>query len=116
MISIPQQQQVVQVNGEVHVQSGVVFVPGNSFDDYINNAGGYADDALKRGAYIVYANGSVKGTHTFLFFRSHPEIKPGSEIFIPKKSVKHGLNTAEIIGLISALGTTAVLAILSLRN
>lgn len=116
VISVPQQQQVVQVNGEVHVPSGVVYIPGNGLRDYVLNAGGYAEDALKRGAYVIYPNGTVRGTHKFLFFNSHPKIRPGSEIFIPKKPVRHGLNLAELSAIVSALGTAAILAILSLRN
>ncbi len=116
VLRIPQRQQVVQINGEVHVPSGVVYIKGKSFKSYIMNAGGFSDDALRRGAYVIYPNGTVMGTGKFLFFNSYPEVKPGSEIFIPKKKVHRGLNAAEVVGLLGAISTTAVLVIIGLRH
>ena len=116
LIRIPQLIQVVQVNGEVHVPSGVVYQNDKGFNDYVFNAGGYTDEALKRGAYIIYPNGTVRGTHKILFFNNHPAVKPGSEIFVPKKRARRPLNLTEFLGIISALGTTVILAIISLRR
>jgi protein involved in polysaccharide export with SLBB domain len=84
-IRIPKQQQIVRVNGEVLYPSAVVYSSGKTFKDYVLNAGGYSPTALKRGAYVVYPNGTVRGTRKFLFFNSHPDVRPGSEIFVPKK-------------------------------
>jgi protein involved in polysaccharide export with SLBB domain len=116
VIRIPQQQQIVQVNGEVHLPSGVVYENGKGFKQYIINAGGYSDKAQKRGAYVIYPNGTVKGTRKFLFFNSYPEIRPGSEIYVPQKTPGHGISIAEFVGLISAIGTTVLLGIVTLRH
>jgi protein involved in polysaccharide export with SLBB domain len=116
VIRVPQKQQVVQVNGEVHVPGGVVYIDSKTFKQYILNAGGFSDNAAKKGAYIIYPNGSVEGTRNFLFFRSYPKVKPGGEIFIPKKPVRQGFNVTEFVGIITALGTTVILAIIGLRH
>lgn len=118
IIRIPKQQQIVRVNGEVLYPSAVVYDKGKSFSSYVSNAGGYSPKALKRGAYIVYANGTVKATHKFLFFNTHPSVKPGSEIFVPVKPERKGLGATEIVGLTTGLASLGaiILGILSLNK
>ncbi len=118
VIRVPKQQQTVRVNGEVLYPSAIVYTSNKSFRDYVLNAGGYSPKALKRGAYIVYPNGTVKGTRKFLFFNVHPKVKPGSEIYVPLKPPSNN-NTAQTIltfttGLAS-LGAI-ILGILSLKK
>ncbi len=117
-IRIPKQQQIVRVNGEVLYPSAVVFENGKSFTDYVSNAGGFSPEALKRGAYIVYANGTVKGTTKFLFWNTHPKVKPGSEIYVPKKPEPKGDAAGKIIGYTTALASLGaiILGILSLNK
>jgi protein involved in polysaccharide export with SLBB domain len=117
VLRIPKQQQVVRVNGEVLYPSAVVYDPSKSFKKYVLNAGGFSPRALKRGAYVVYPNGTVKGTSKFLFFNSHPTIKPGSEIYVPKKPESKGNTTQEILGFTTALASLGaiILGIISLH-
>lgn len=118
ILRIPKQQQVVRVNGQVLYPSVVVFDKGKSFSDYVLNAGGFAPDALKKGAYVVYPNGTVKGTSKFLFFNNHPAVRPGSEIYVPKKPERRGLSTGEVVGITTGIASLAavVLGILSLHK
>jgi hypothetical protein len=118
IIRIPKQQQIVRVNGEVLYPSAVVYDRNETFKGYVLNAGGFAPDALKSGAYIVYPNGTVKGTRKFLFFNSHPRVKPGSEIYVPKKPERRGLSPTEIVGITSGLASIAavILGIISLNK
>lgn len=118
VLRIPKQQQLVRVNGEVLYPSAVVYQKGKSFKDYVLNAGGYSPKALKRGAYVVYPNGTVRGTSKFLFFNSHPSVRPGSEIFVPEKPVKRGLSVAEIVGLTSGIASLGaiILGIINLSK
>lgn len=118
VLRVPKQQQVVRVNGEVLYPSAVVFEKGKSFDDFVSNAGGYSPQALKRGAYVVYPNGTVKGTRKFLFFNNHPDVKPGSEIYVPKKPERRGNTTQEFIGITTALASLGaiILGIITLRR
>lgn len=118
ILRIPKQQQIVRVNGQVLYPSAVVYEKGKSFSSYVSNAGGFSPKALKRGAYVVYPNGTVKATHKFLFFNSHPSVKPGSEIYVPVKPEKKGLGATEIVGLTTGLASLGaiILGIISLRK
>ena len=101
VIRIPKKQQVVRVNGDVLFPSAVVFNNGKNFNDYVLNAGGY----------IVYPNGTVRGTKHFLFFRTHPDVKPGSEIYVPKKPEPKGDTGVQILGYATAIASLASIII-----
>jgi protein involved in polysaccharide export with SLBB domain len=118
VLRIPKQQQIVRVNGEVLYPSAVVYEKGKTFSSYVSNAGGFSPKALKRGAYVVYPNGTVKASRKFLFFNSHPSIKPGSEIYVPLKPEKKGLGATELIGISTGLASLGaiILGILSLNK
>jgi len=111
VLRVPKQQQIVRVNGEVLYPSAVVYESGKSFRDYVLNAGGFSPSALRGGAYVVYPNGTVKGTRKFLFFNNHPKVKPGSEIFVPKKADRKGTSLQEILGFTTGLVSLIVLFI-----
>ena len=116
-LRVPKQQQIVRVNGEVLYPSAVVYSGNKTFKAYVLNAGGYSPMALKRGGYIVYPNGTVKGTRKFLWFNSHPEVKPGSEIFIPKKLPPRTDTGQQILGYTTGLASLGaiILGIISLH-
>jgi protein involved in polysaccharide export with SLBB domain len=118
VLRVPKQQQTVRVNGEVLYPSAVVYTKGKSFKGFVLNAGGFSPSALKSGAYVVYPNGTVKGTRKFLFFNNHPSIKPGSEIYVPKKPVKKGNTTQEILAFTTGLASLGaiILGILNLSK
>ncbi|MDR3694916.1 SLBB domain-containing protein [Mucilaginibacter sp.] len=111
VLRIPKQQQVVRVNGEVLYPSAVVYTSGKTFKDYVLNAGGFSPVALKSGAYVVYPNGTVNGTRKFLFFNNHPKVKPGSEIYVPRKPVTKGTSLQDILGFTTGLVSLVVLFI-----
>jgi len=118
VIRIPKQQQIVRVNGEVLYPSAVVYSKSKSFKSYVLNAGGFSPNALKNGAYVVYPNGTVKGTRKVLFFNNHPSVKPGSEIFVPNKP-KNPANTIQaILGFTTGLASLGaiILGILSVTK
>ncbi|TAE08015.1 MAG: hypothetical protein EAY72_13695 [Bacteroidetes bacterium] len=114
---IPKFDAQVRVNGEVIFPTQLPFSGTNSFKDYVNAAGGFSANALKRKSYVIYANGRADVAKKFLFFRTYPKVKPGAEIVVPKYIAKEQkkLSTAEIIGLSSAVASMAgvVIAILN---
>jgi protein involved in polysaccharide export with SLBB domain len=118
VVRIPKQQQVVRVNGEVLYPSAVVYTSSKSFNDYVSNAGGYSPHSLRKGAYVVYPNGTVKGTRKFLFFNNHPDVKPGSEIYVPKKPSTPNNTAQTILGFTTGLASLGaiILGILSLNR
>jgi len=118
VVRVPKQQQIVRVNGEVLYPSAVVYKEGETFKGYVLNAGGFSPNALKRGAYVVYPNGTVRGTKKFLFFNSHPDVKPGSEIYVPKKPASNPAALQTVLGLTTGLASLGaiILGILSLNR
>jgi protein involved in polysaccharide export with SLBB domain len=113
---------VPKYNAQVKISGSVLFptqIPYNekyNIRDYISSAGGVAENGKKSKTYIVYANGKAATTRGFLFFKSSPKIKPGTEIIVPQKEERQRLSTTEFIGIASALASLAGVVIAILRN
>jgi protein involved in polysaccharide export with SLBB domain len=105
VLRIPKQQQIVRVNGAVLYPSAVVYSQSKSFKAYVLNAGGFSPKALKNRAYVVYPNGTVKGTRKILFFNNHPNVRPGSEIFVPEKPKSISNTIATVLGFTTGLAS-----------
>jgi len=105
IISVPKELQTVKVSGEVLSPNTVLYTKSKGFKQYVNNAGGFSQNALKSRAYIIYANGAVRSTKKFLFFNNYPLVTTGAEIFVPKAEEKRKLTPAETIGIISGLAS-----------
>lgn len=115
LISIPTKRETILVSGEVLYPVRIQFKRTKSLSRYVNQAGGFSQRALKRGSYVVYANGAVKSTSTFLGLRFYPKIKPGAEIIVPPREERKRAPTAEIVGITTSLATIAVLIISVLK-
>ena len=109
VLIIPFEKQTVEVKGLVLAPSLVRYEKGKSTRSYINSAGGFSDNAQKKSVYVVYANGDVKGTSRFLFFRSYPKVAPGALVIVPEKPEKKSLSTTETVSVMTALTTLAIL-------
>ncbi len=103
IIHVPKKAETVTLYGEIFYPKMVRFEKKYKFKDFISQGGGFTSSALKRGSYVVYPNGEVASTHKVLFFNHYPNVRPGSEIFVPAKKVRPGLSTQEIVGLTSGL-------------
>ncbi|MDY5091428.1 MAG: SLBB domain-containing protein, partial [Prevotella sp.] len=76
---VPQYNGTVKINGAVMYANTVAYEKGKKPSYYIDQAGGYAADAVKRNAYIIYMNGKVaKMSHG-------AKVQPGCEIVVPAK-------------------------------
>ncbi|WP_118952431.1 SLBB domain-containing protein [Taibaiella helva] len=115
VLNVPRELQTVKVTGEVYSPKTTVYASGQSLNEYVMRSGGYTEDALKKHAYVVYANGASKGTRRFLFFRNYPNIEPGAEIFVPKrKPHKERDGTALVqtwVGLSASVASVAALVV-----
>ncbi len=114
-IFIPKYDGQIKVGGAVLLTTQVPYSKNNSFGNYITAAGGYSADAIKRKAYIVYANGEAAKSSKFLFFTFRPKVKPGSEIIVPEKEQGKKVSTGELIGISSSIASLAGLIIALLR-
>ena len=111
-VRILRRSQTVEVRGAVYRPNVIPYVEGWTLRQYISNAGGFTKDAIRRNIYVIYANGSVKKTSSFLGIKSYPNMEPGAEIIVPlkpKKSVR--LSAATAIGLSTALASLTLMVI-----
>lgn len=120
VLSIPRELQTVRVSGEVYSPKTTVFISGQNLSEYVLRSGGFTEDALKRDAYVVYANGASKGTRRFLFIRNYPRIEPGAEIFIPRRKPPKETNGTSLvqtwIALAASVASTAAIVFAVLNN
>ncbi|AXE16429.1 sugar transporter [Runella rosea] len=82
---IPERSELVRIDGAVLNPSVVNYSKGFNYDDYLSQAGGYGERAMKSRVYVTYANGYTERTRKFLFFNIRPKIQPGSVISVPYK-------------------------------
>ena len=57
VVSIPKNNNTVTINGAVMAPNTVSYMKGKDIDYYINQAGGYSENAKKSKKFIVYMNG-----------------------------------------------------------
>jgi protein involved in polysaccharide export with SLBB domain len=115
IIRVPKQLQTVKVTGEVLNPNNIVYSKAKGFKQYVNGAGGFTASALKKGAYIKYANGSVESARKFLIFNNYPKVKPGAEILVPKRAVLERLTAQGWIGIGTAVASMAAIIVSLLR-
>ncbi len=99
---VPQYNGTVKINGAVMYANTVAYEKGKSVSRYIDEAGGFASDALKSKAYIIYMNGKVaKVGHG-------AKVQPGCEIVIPAK-LKRKMSMAETMSLGTSMSSIAAM-------
>lgn len=111
IVRVPKQLQTVKVTGEVLNPNSIVYIPGKSFKQYVNGAGGFTSSALKNRAYIKYANGSAEAAKKFLFFNNYPKVKPGAEIMVPVKAEREKITAQGWVGIGTGIASLAVLIV-----
>ena len=77
-IDIPRELETVKMTGELLYPISSRYDRNKSFKKYIADAGGFSEDADRKRAYVVYANGSADRTRNFLFFKNYPKSATGS--------------------------------------
>ena len=105
VIIIPKKLETIRLRGELLYPTTVRFSTGRGLKYYINSSGGFDSKAERSGTYVVYANGDVARTKKFLFFNIYPKAEPGSEVIVPKKSLKNPIATSQILNFTTGLAT-----------
>lgn len=80
-IIVPQYNGTVKINGAVMYPNTVGFQKGKKAKYYINQAGGFSENAKKSQTYIVYMNGTIAKVS------QNAKPKPGCEIVVPEKEI-----------------------------
>lgn len=107
---IPQYSNTVKMSGEVMYVNTVSYKKGKGLNYYLDQAGGYSNEARKSKVYIVYMNGTVARANRL----NRNAIQPGCEIVVPMKD-KERLKTTEILSLGSTSASLATV-IIALTN
>ena len=110
VVFIPKSTNTVKINGAVMVPNTVSYIAGKNIDYYLNQAGGYSDNAKKSKKFIVYMNGQV----TKVKGSGKKQIEPGCEIIVPSKSKKR-TNMGEILGYATSFSSLGMM-IASIAN
>ena len=110
VVFIPKNTNTVTINGAVMVPNTVSYMKGKNVDYYLNQAGGYSDNAKKNKKFIVYMNGQV----TKVEGSGKKQIEPGCEIIVPSKAKKKG-NIANILGYATSFSSLGMM-IASIAN
>ena len=109
-IIVPKTDNSIEVSGSVQKATAMSYKKGLTTIAAINAAGGFGLDAKKSLVYVIYQNGSIKSTKSFLFFKNYPKLLPGAKVFVPKKSEKtNQTSVGEIVGY-----TTSLVSIIAL--
>lgn len=99
---VPQYTGTVKINGAVMYTNTVAYEKGKRASYYIDQAGGFASDAIKSKSYIIYMNGKVaKVGHG-------AKVQPGCEIVVPAK-LKRKMSIAETMSLGTSMSSIAAM-------
>ncbi|OYU55967.1 MAG: hypothetical protein CFE25_01605 [Chitinophagaceae bacterium BSSC1] len=115
IIKVPKRVETVQTFSGVYFPKKIVYRSGLNIKDVIRESGGVLPGGQIKKAYVVYPNGEVRTTKHFLFFTNYPNVKPGSEVYVPVKQTGKGMSTGEVVALTTGLATLVTL-FLTIRN
>lgn len=83
-IVVPKRPNFVAVTGQVLSPTSLAFVNGAKFEDYIKQAGGYAESADDERAFLVLPNGEARPLRRSFWQAREEAIPPGSVIVVPR--------------------------------
>ncbi|MBF7051777.1 polysaccharide biosynthesis/export family protein [Halomonas sp. KAO] len=94
VITIPETNDAILLSGEVVMPQAVVFTPGMSANDYIEQAGGFTDRADKGEVLVAHRNGAVVDA-------GDARLRPGDEILVlpraPTSNIELGKSITQIL-------------------
>jgi protein involved in polysaccharide export with SLBB domain len=107
---VPAYDGTVLVRGAVAYESRVIYRRGRSLGDYLDEAGGTLPEADLARVSIQYPSGQRATAHRTLWWRSYPDVEPGSTITVPAKAARPGTPW----GVVITTSATALSAIATL--
>ncbi len=109
ILVVPPRSETVRLRGSVVFPATLKHANSKKAKYYVNRAGGFASRAKRNQTYVIYPNGEVARTKSFLFFRTFPKVLPGSDVIVPTKGPKNPLGIQQALAITSGLATLAVL-------
>ncbi len=104
VLFVPEQQSTVKISGDVMQPNAVIYEPGKKLKYYIDQAGGYGENARKNKAFIVYMNGRIARA------KRNTPIEPGCHIVVPSKPYSSGTDWTKILTLATSFSSVATMA------
>lgn len=101
LLVVPRFNHTVRISGDVNAANTVAYEEGKGYKYYIEQAGGFGNQAKKNHAYIIYQNGTMAKA-------GKGKLEPGCEIVVPSKAKRDNLSVAQWLGIgtsIASLGT-----------
>lgn len=116
VLSVPEYNPVVRVEGAVVSPTSVQYQEGKSLRYYIANAGGWTRTSDRARVSVRAANGSAQSVRQFLVWRRYPDVGPGSVILVGAKPEPEPL---DITGVLAAtaqiLASTVAIIVVATR-
>ncbi|PYO94565.1 MAG: hypothetical protein DMD62_04805 [Gemmatimonadetes bacterium] len=109
-IDIPVFQASVKVSGAVNSPGSILWHEGESFDYYLNQAGGLKANADKKRASVQFANGETRAAS------GHLRPGPGSEIVVPDKAPSGKTDRIAMISGLAQITASLVALVVVLKQ
>lgn len=109
LLTIPQYNNTVTINGEVRYPNTVAYQPGKGLQYYINQAGGFNMRAKERRVFSINMNGTVTRV------RSSKDIQPGCNIVVPAKRDRNRLTTAQTLSIFMSMASMAAVIVSAIK-
>ncbi len=106
---IPEFMETVKVSGWVQNPLSITFEEDRTAKYYIDNTGGFTQNADKKKTYVQYPNGYAARTKNFMGIKKYPKVAPGSQVIVPEKPEKKpgNGNWVAIVSVLSSLALSA---------
>ncbi len=80
-IFIPDRPSTITVSGQVLSPTSFTFNPSYKVKDYIDQAGGYSEEADRNRTLVIYPNGMASRVRTW---PNSPDLAPGTSLIVPR--------------------------------
>ena len=113
-LMVPKNTNLVYVVGEVGLPASVPYKEGASLGYYVDQAGGYTDNAATGSEIVILPNGK-KWEPSGWFFIANPDIQSGSTVIVPAE-IKTTSDPWPIIRDFVTVITSAAVLVLTVQN
>ncbi len=105
IVIIPKQINIINIIGAVNYPNATSYT-SKKMKHYISEGGGFSRMAIKK-PFVIYQNGKVASTKSFLGIKRRPKIDPGSMVVVPAKANRDRASLAETVSAVASLASVA---------
>ncbi len=112
VLRVPEYVGTVKISGSVLYPNTVLLQKGRKLKYYIEQAGGYANRAKRRGAFVIYMNGKVSKGKSF----DRSQSIAGCEIVVPTRPIRNANNLSTILSVATSATSMAAMVTSIINN